>query len=82
VYNIRGQVLAVEDMIAIIEEMFPSARGMITCRQSPLKMANEVSDAGLQALIGPFHSAGYREGVVKTVELYRTLAGSAGRGVG
>jgi nucleoside-diphosphate-sugar epimerase len=80
VLNMRGEILAVEDMIAIIEELFPPARGMITCRQSPLIMANEVSDAGLQALIGPFHPAGYREGARKTAELYRSLGLSAGGG--
>jgi nucleoside-diphosphate-sugar epimerase len=78
VCNMRGQVLAVEDMIGIIEEMFPSSKGTITCRQSPLKMANEVSDAGLQALIGPFCPAGYREGARKTAELYRSFDPFAG----
>ncbi len=48
---------------------------MITSRSSPLKMANEVSDSGLQALIGPFRPLNYREGARRTVECYRSLEG-------
>ncbi|OHD73551.1 MAG: hypothetical protein A2177_12145 [Spirochaetes bacterium RBG_13_68_11] len=73
VYNMRGEVLTVEDMIGMIEEMFPSARGMITCMPSRNRMANDVSDAGLQALIGPFRPRGYREGARRTAELFRSL---------
>jgi nucleoside-diphosphate-sugar epimerase len=75
-YNMRGEVLTVADMIRAIEDMFPAARGMITSVPSPLKMANEVSDAGLQALIGPFHPLGYREGARKTADLFRSLDSS------
>jgi UDP-glucose 4-epimerase len=78
VYNMRGDVLTVEDMIGVIEEMFPSARGMITCRQSRNRMANDVSDAGLQGLLGPFRPLSYREGARKTAELFRSLL-AAGR---
>ena len=77
VYNMRGEVLTVEDMIGVIEELFPSAKGTITCRAPGIRMANNVSDAGLQALIGPFRPATWREGAAKTAELMRTLA--AGR---
>jgi nucleoside-diphosphate-sugar epimerase len=76
VHNMRGEVLTVEDMIGVIEELFPSARGMITCRQLPNRMANHVSDAGLQALIGPFRPVTYREGAARTAELFRSLAAS------
>jgi nucleoside-diphosphate-sugar epimerase len=78
VYNMLGEVLTVEDMIGVIEEMFPSCRGNITCLQSRNRMANFVSDAGLQALIGPFHPATYREGAKRTADIYRNLA-AAGR---
>jgi hypothetical protein len=72
-YNMRGEVLEVRDMIGEIVSMFPSARGTISSLPSPLKMANEVSDSGLQALIGPFRPLSYREGARRTVECYRAL---------
>jgi nucleoside-diphosphate-sugar epimerase len=73
-YNMRGEVLEVRDMIGAIESMFPAARGLITSRPSPLRMANEVSDSGLQALIGPFRPLTYREGAAKTAAMFRSLA--------
>jgi nucleoside-diphosphate-sugar epimerase len=72
-YNMRGEILEVRDMIAVIEEIFPQSRGRITCAEQRNRMANDVSDAGLQALIGPFHPLGYRDGAERTADLFRTL---------
>jgi len=73
-FNMRGEILDVGDMIRVIEELFPAARGTITCRPPRIKMANDVSDAGLQALVGPFHPLAYRAGAARTAEIYRRLA--------
>jgi nucleoside-diphosphate-sugar epimerase len=78
VFNMRGEILDVEDMIRIIEELLPSAKGTITCRQQRIVMANHVSDAGLQALVGPLHPLSYREGTARTAAMFRRLA-SEGR---
>jgi nucleoside-diphosphate-sugar epimerase len=75
VYNMRGEVLEVDDMIAVIEEIFPSSRGLITCTKQRNIMANDVSAAGLQALIGPFRPLSYEEGAKRTANLFRTLLG-------
>ncbi len=37
------------------------------------KTANDVSDACLQALIGPFRPLSYREGAARTAEIFRSL---------
>ena len=73
VYNMRGDVLEVDDMITVIEEIVPSSRGLITCVKRRNIMANDVSDAGLQALIGPFDPLSYGEGAMRTAELFRAL---------
>jgi nucleoside-diphosphate-sugar epimerase len=72
-YNMRGEVLEVDDMIDVIEKIVPSARGKITCVTQTNLMANDVSDVGLQALIGPFHPLSYEEGARRTADLFRTL---------
>jgi nucleoside-diphosphate-sugar epimerase len=84
VYNMRGEVLEVDDMIAVIERIVPSSRGLITCVTQTNLMANDVSDAGLQRLIGPFRPLSYAEGAGRTAELFRTLLeeGRLGRGAG
>jgi nucleoside-diphosphate-sugar epimerase len=73
VYNMRGEVLGVDDMIAVIEEIVPSSRGLITCVRQTNLMANDVSDAGLQRLIGPFQPLNYEQGARRTAELFRAL---------
>jgi nucleoside-diphosphate-sugar epimerase len=78
VYNMRGEVLEVDDMIAVIEQIVPSSRALITCAKRRNIMANDVSDAGLQALIGPFSPLSFAEGARRTEELFRTLL-EAGR---
>ena len=75
VYNMRGEMLEVDDMIAVIQEIVPSSRGLITCGKQRNVMANDVSDAGLQALIGPFDPLRYAEGARRTAELFLTLLG-------
>jgi nucleoside-diphosphate-sugar epimerase len=72
-YNMLGDVLDVDDMIGVIEEIFPLSKGKITCTKQRNIMANDVSDAGLQALIGPFHPLSYEEGAKRTANLFRTL---------
>jgi nucleoside-diphosphate-sugar epimerase len=72
-YNMFGEILTVEAMIRIIEEILPQGKGKITCVKQANKMANHVSDSGLQTLIGPFRPLTYREGVEKTAAIYRRL---------
>jgi nucleoside-diphosphate-sugar epimerase len=75
VYNMRGEVLDVDDMISVIEEIFPLSKGKISCAKQRNIMANDVTDAGLQALIGPFRPLSYEEGAKRTANLFRTLLG-------
>ena len=73
VYNMRGDVLEVDDMIGVIERIFPASKGTITRRKQSNIMANDVSDAGLQGLIGPFHPLSYEQGAKRTADLFRKL---------
>lgn len=70
-FNMRGEVLSVQQMITAIGEVFPAAQGKISCSGPSNRMANDVSDAGLQELIGPFRPRSYREGVEATARLLR-----------
>ena len=72
-YNMLGEILDVEDMIRVIEEIVPSSKGKITCVKQVNKMANNVSDSGLQTLIGPFRPITYREGTRVTADFFRKL---------
>jgi nucleoside-diphosphate-sugar epimerase len=73
-YNMNGQVLDVEEMIGIVGELVPSARGRITCRRDQtIAMASIVEDSGLQALIGPFEPTPFRDGMGETADFFRRV---------
>ena len=74
-YNMLGDILEVEDMICVIEDMFPSSKGKITSSGYIAKMPIFVSDAGLQDLIGPFHPITFREGARRTADFFLKLQG-------
>ena len=66
-FNMLGDILEVEDMIAVIEEIFPLSKGKITCAKQRNLMANDVTNAGLQALIGPFQTLNIDNGPFDTM---------------
>ena len=72
-FNMLGQVLDVEEMIRVIEEMFPSSKGKITHLNQRVNMAHFVSDSGLQRLIGPFHPVQFRVGARLTADFFQNL---------
>jgi nucleoside-diphosphate-sugar epimerase len=72
-FNMLGQVLAVDEMIKDIEELFPFSKGKITHLAQRVNMANLVSDSGLQKLIGPFQPIPFRDGAGLTVDFFRKL---------
>lgn len=73
VFNMRGEVLDVKDMISHIEELVPSSKGEITYLNNKLSGATYVQDSGLQKLIGPFHPTKFREGIRFTTDFFREL---------
>jgi nucleoside-diphosphate-sugar epimerase len=72
-FNMVGQVLDVEEMIMVIEELFPSSKGKISHLNQRVNMAHIVSDSGLQELIGPFQPTQFREGASLTADFFRKL---------
>ncbi|MXZ34784.1 MAG: epimerase, partial [Acidobacteria bacterium] len=51
-YNIRGDLVTVEEVIQAIEAVVPSARGMIRCKANPLAIASNFSQQGLKEELG------------------------------
>ena len=72
-FNMLGHVVAVAEMIMVIEEMFPFSKGKITHLARRVNMANLVSDSGLQKLIGPFQPIQFRDGARLTADFFRKL---------
>jgi nucleoside-diphosphate-sugar epimerase len=73
VYNIRGAVVTVEDVIQSIEQVYPRARGLIRCTTNHLGIAANLAEEGLKEEIGKVPSTDLKEGIERTIALFEKL---------
>lgn len=71
VFNIRGSVVDMAEVIAAIEAAEPVARGTVTFEPSPLPFPDGQDDVPLQALLGTVPHTPLGEGVAKTIALFK-----------
>lgn len=72
VYNVRGDVVSMADVVAAIEEA-TGTTGLVTFRETPLPIAANLSDAALQRDYGPVAFMGLVEGMRATLEVHRAV---------
>ena len=72
VYNIRGSVVDMSEVVDAIEQAAPAARGTITFEPTPLPFPDGQEDTELQALLGSVHYTPLQEGVAATIEQFKT----------
>jgi nucleoside-diphosphate-sugar epimerase len=73
VYNIRGSVVTVEEVISSIEQAYPRARGLIRCTSNRLGIAANLSEEGLKGEIGRVPSTPIDEGIEQTIAVFERL---------
>jgi len=73
VYNIRGALVTVDDVIASIEAVYPPARGLISCTPNSLGIAANLAEQGLREEIGKVPTTVLREGIQQTIEIFERL---------
>lgn len=73
--NIPGESIEMTDLIEIIEECAPEARGTITCETKDLHSPGRLADPTLERLIGPLPSP-TADRVGETIADYRKLLAS------
>jgi UDP-glucose 4-epimerase len=73
VYNIRGAVVTVDDVIASIEAVYPAARGLISCSPHSLGIAANLAEEGLREEIGKVPTTVLGEGIRQTIEIFEGL---------
>ena len=76
VYNLRGSVLSLDEIVAAIEDEWPHARGTITHGDEPIPIRAELDDAPLRALLGDVPRTDFRTAVRQTLEYFASLARS------
>lgn len=71
VFNLKGSVAHMDDIIAAIEAAEPSAKGQITYEPKPLYLPDGCDDSALVEVVGPVPNISLREGIAATVEHFR-----------
>jgi UDP-glucuronate 4-epimerase len=71
VFNLRGSVVSVDDIIRAIETAEPSSRGRITSDEQALPLPTDVDDQPLRAVLGEIPETSLEQGVAQTLETFR-----------
>lgn len=71
IYNLRGAVLAMREVVSVIEKV-TNTSGLITFDEQPLPIAANLSDEAFQRVYGPFHYLSLEEGMTETLRLYQS----------
>jgi nucleoside-diphosphate-sugar epimerase len=71
VFNLRGSVATMEEIVAAIEAAAPEAAGQITFAGPPLPFPEELDDAGLRAALGDPPHTPLTAGVAQTIATFR-----------
>jgi UDP-glucuronate 4-epimerase len=75
VYNVRGSVVDMNEVVAAIEDTLPPARGKVTFDPKPLPFPAGLDDTPLHKLLGSVPYTPLETGVRETIELFqRALA--------
>jgi nucleoside-diphosphate-sugar epimerase len=71
VFNLRGSVVHMDEVVAAIEEAAPTSRGAITYAARALPVPAGQDDAPLRALLGAVPFTPLAEGVAESIALFR-----------
>jgi nucleoside-diphosphate-sugar epimerase len=71
VYNIRGSVVDMSEVISAIEAAAPQVRGAISYDATPLPFPDGQDDSRLTALLGPVAYTPLIDGVAATIATFR-----------
>jgi nucleoside-diphosphate-sugar epimerase len=72
-FNLRGDVIAMESLVQMLEELRPDAKGLITVAGNPVPVAYRMSDAALTSTVGEVPRTPLREAVRSTIEKFEAL---------
>ncbi|HXG32501.1 MAG TPA: SDR family oxidoreductase [Bryobacteraceae bacterium] len=73
VFNLAGDVISMEELIALLERLRPGARHLITASGPPVPVACRMSDKALRAAVPDLPKTPLEEGVRRTIELFERL---------
>lgn len=69
-FNLRGDVVRMEEFIAEIEAQIPGSRGMISLSGGPIPVACDLDDSELRAFLPDLPTTPFRQGIRETLEIF------------
>jgi nucleoside-diphosphate-sugar epimerase len=73
VYNLSGELVDIDDIVACIEDILPEAQGLVRVSGDPMPFYPDVDDSRLRALTGVDERTALRVGVEQTIRHFREL---------
>lgn len=73
VFNLAGQLAQVEDLIPLIEELRPAAKGLIRAEGPPVPVAARMDGSALARMVPGIQVTPLREGLRRSLELFGRL---------
>jgi nucleoside-diphosphate-sugar epimerase len=73
VFNLHGETVSINEVIAEIERDWPDARGTITCADEPLAIPAEMDDTAIRKALGQLPATTLANGVKATIERFAFL---------
>jgi nucleoside-diphosphate-sugar epimerase len=73
VFNLHGETVHINEVIAEIERGWPDARGTITCADEPLAIPAEMDDTAIRTALGKLPATTLADGVEATIERFAFL---------
>jgi nucleoside-diphosphate-sugar epimerase len=76
VFNLEGAVVTMQELIHLIEELYPSARGLLSCAGPRIPVVCRMDGSELRSKIGGAPQTPLRDGVRDTLERFARLRGA------
>jgi len=73
VYNLHGESARIADLVRLIEEAWPGARGSLSHAEEPIPFPAELADHAYQRDLGPAPRTPLRDGVRRTLDEFAAL---------
>lgn len=73
VFDLRGDLIAVEEVVELLADEVPEAAGLVDCAAVPVPGRVDLDGSGLRDLVGELPSTPIRDGIRATIEAFRRL---------
>lgn len=73
VYTLRGTVVQIEEFIAVLEKIYPRARGLIRAEGARLRLAYDLADSALVRDYGEVPRTPLEQGIRETGQIFERL---------